>query len=369
MLMLYKKIIRPLLFTIDPERIHGIIAGGGEFVARIPLLGSLLKSYFRVSPERTRTEVFGTDFPHPLGLSAGFDKDARYVHFAEMIGFSFMEIGSVTGHAYEGNKKPRLRRLIKNQSLVVNYGLKSQGAKIVRQRLQGIHSAIPYGISIAKTNAPTCAGEAAVDDYAFVYKTFSDAGLYHVLNLSCPNTSDGILFSEPKALEKLLEKIIQLRMQLKIKKPLLIKIGPDVDGPQLDAVLGLIQKFKVDGIIIGNLLKDIIRARSYLPFPEEHDVTWKGGISGRAVQKASTELIKKVFKKTNGKLTIIGCGGIYTAQDAYDKIRAGSTLLQMITGFIYGGPTTIRKIAVGLDMLLKRDGFTSIKDARGVDAQ
>lgn len=367
--MIYEKVIRPLLFKIDPERIHGMVAGGGECVGRIPLVSGFLRSYFQIAPERTRTKAFGIDFTHPLGLSAGFDKDARYVHFAEMIGFSFMEIGSITGQPYGGNEKPRLRRLIKNQSLVVNYGLKSQGAKIVRERLRGIHSAMPYGISIAKTNIPSCVGDAAINDYAFVYQMFSDTGIYHVLNLSCPNTPDGIPFSDPKTLEKLLVKITQLRINLNVQKPLLLKIGPDVDGNHLDQILGLIQKFKIDGIIIGNLFKDITRARLYLPFPEEHDVSWKGGISGRAVQKASTELIKKAYKKTNGKLTIIGCGGIYTAQDAYDKIRAGSTLLQMITGFIYGGPTTIRNIVLGLDILLRRDKFASIEDARGVDAR
>lgn len=367
--MIYSKIIRPVLFSIDPERIHTIVAGCGELVARIPILSSLLMSYFRVSPENLRMRAFGVDLPHPIGLSAGFDKDAKYVHFSEMFGFAFEEIGSITGKAYKGNEKPRLRRLKKNQSLVVNYGLKGEGADAVYARMSRLKTKFPFGISMAKTNSPSCIGKAAVDDYAYVYKTFRNQGVYDTLNLSCPNTQDGTPFSNPESLEELLKTISKLRDELQVQKKLFIKIGPDVQGEQLDKILHLIDQYKVDGIVISNLFKDLARARTFLPFPEEHDMSWKGGISGRAVQQTSLKLIQEVYKKTNGKLFIVGCGGIYTAEDAYAKIRAGASVLEMITGFIYGGPSTIRTIVLGLSKLLERDGFSTLDEARGVDAK
>jgi len=365
--MIYSKIIRPLLFKIDPETIHTLVAGGGELVARVPILSKLLRSYFRVSPANLSVHAFGVDLPHPIGLSAGFDKDAKYVHFTEQFGFAFEEIGSITGKPYKGNEKPRLRRLLKNQSLVVNYGLKGEGADRVYKRMSGLRTQFPFGISMAKTNSPTCVGQTAIEDYAYVYKTFRNLGVYDTLNLSCPNTKDGTPFSDPQALEELLKKIVMLRKELNVQKKLFIKIGPDIRGEHLDTILRLIDLYKVDGIIISNLFKDLSRAHTFLPYPEEHSLSWKGGISGMAVQQASLQLIKEVYKKTNGKLFIIGCGGIYSAEDAYAKIRAGASLLQLITGFIYGGPSTIRTIVLGLSALLKRDGFATLDEVRGKD--
>jgi len=367
--MLYQRIIRPLLFTINPERIHTIVANGGEFVGRIPGLAKILRRHYRVTKPNIRVHAFGVDLPHPVGLSAGFDKDGRFLHFAEMLGFAFSEVGSITAKPYAGNKKPWLRRLKSNQSLVVNYGLKSKGADSVYAKIKNYRGSFPFGISVAKTNSPACVGNVAVEDYAYTYGLFHAVGLYNTLNLSCPNTADGTPFSEPKTLEGLLKRINEIREQQSIRKPLFIKIGPDVSEQQLDAILELIQRYHVDGMVISNLFKDPQRARAYLPHPEEYNPSWKGGLSGRAVQRRSTELIAQVYRKTQGKIFIIGCGGIYNAEDAYKKIRAGANVLEMITGFIYGGPATIRHIALGLSKLVERDGFSSIEEVRGINAR
>ncbi len=365
--MLYRHVIRPLLYLLPPDTIHPIVAGGGERVARTPILGQALRRSLRVDDPALRTTVDGVTYPNPVGLSAGFDKDAQYLHFEEMLGFGFAEIGSITGRPYAGNAKPWARRMVRNESLVVNYGLKSRGVERVAQRLERTHVAMPYGVSVAKSNHPACTGSAAIADYVQVYVRTKALGAYATINLSCPNTADGTPFSEPEALEPLLKALADARAEHSVRKPTYLKINPDMPREKLDVIVALVGRYELQGLVIGNLIKDKSRAHALLDFPEDHNLDWPGGISGKPVRSISTEAIRYVYGKTRGRMTIIGTGGISTGDHAYEKIRAGASLVQLITGFIFGGPATIRNINRRLAVLLKRDGFSSVREAVGAD--
>lgn len=365
--MLYRYFIRPILYRFQPDTIHPIVAHGSELAARTPVLGHALRRYFRVDHPALRTIVDGVTYPNPVGLSAGFDKDAQFLHFEETFGFGFAEIGSITGQPYRGNPKPWARRMVRNESLVVNYGLKSQGVEAVAQRLERTHGAMPYGVSVAKSNLPDCFGDAAIADYVKVYVRTKDLGQYATINLSCPNTADGTPFSNPETLEPLLQSLADARMQYSIRKPTYLKINPDMPREKLDRIIELVQQYKLQGLVIGNLIKDKQRAHALLEYPEDHNLDWPGGISGKPVRNLSTETIRYVYGKTNGEMTIIGTGGIFTGDHAYEKIRAGASLVQLITGFIFGGPATIRNINRRLVELLKRNGYASVHEAVGAD--
>lgn len=365
--MLYKLLIRPVLYRFSPDTIHPIVATGSELAARTPILGSALRKHFRVTHPTLHVQVDGVPYENPVGLSAGFDKDGQNLHFAETFGFGFEEVGSITGREYHGNPKPWARRMVRNESLVVNYGLKSQGVERVAQRLERTRVAMPYGISVAKSNQPDCVGEEAIADYVTVYTRTKNLGRYATINLSCPNTADGTPFSEPDALEPLLQALRTAREQQKISKPTYLKINPDIDREKLDRIIELVQQYGFHGFVIGNLIKDKQRAHALLDYPNDHNLNWPGGISGKPVRNLSTEVIRYVYAKTQGKLTIIGTGGIFTGDHAYEKIRAGASLVQLITGFIFGGPATIRKINQRLLALLQRDGFTKVQEAIGAE--
>ncbi len=365
--MLYQHLIRPILYTFSPDTIHPIVAGGSELLSRIPGIGHALRSYFRVDQPALRTTVNGVTYPNPVGLSAGFDKDGEFLHFEDTFGFGFAEIGSITGQAYSGNPKPWVRRLVRSKSLVVNYGLKSQGVERVAQRLERTRVSMPFGVSVAKSNLPECMGANAIADYVKVYVRTKNLGAYATINLSCPNTPDGTPFSDPAALEPLLISLAAARTKHTIGKPTYLKINPDIDRGKLDKILELVTKYALQGLVIGNLFKDRDRARAMLDHPTEHDPAWPGGISGKPVRNLSTDTIRYVYGKTHGAMTIIGTGGIFTGDHAYEKIRAGASLVQLITGFIFGGPTTIRTINKRLLELLQRDGFSNIHQAIGAE--
>ncbi len=364
---LYTKIIRPILYRFSPDTIHPIVATGSELAARTPVVGHTLRRVLRVQSPALRTTVDGVQYENPIGLSAGFDKDGKNLHFAYTFGFGFMEVGSVTKRPYRGNPKPWARRLVHNESLVVNYGLKSQGVHRVAQRLAQTHVPMPYGVSIAKSNQPDCIGQVAITDYVDTYIQLKEVGAYATINLSCPNTADGTPFSNPQALEPLLHALHAAREQHGITKPTYLKISPETSDAELERIIALTERYGMQGLVIGNLLKDKERARALLPRPQEYNPAWPGSLSGAPIRNLATDCIRRAYQRTQGKLTIIGTGGIFTGDHAYEKIRAGANLVQLITGFIFGGPTTIRNVNRQLLELLKRDGFSNVSQAVGAD--
>lgn len=357
--MLYKKIIRPVLFRIDPERVHRMAVFYGKQLGNFSFARKTIKSFFYYENEKLTQTIAGIKFVNPVGLAAGFDKEAELMNILPSVGFGFEEIGSITAKPCKGNQKPRLWRLPKYKSIVVNYGLKNQGCEAIAEKLTGKKFAFPLGINIAKTNCPeTVDLEKGIQDYVEGFTVMEPYADYLTINISCPNAYGGQPFSNPKYLERLLTETDKI----KTKKPLFIKISPELTIKQLDELLSVCAKHNLQGFIISNLVKD----RSKLAIPaEDFAKVGMGSLSGKIVYDRSNELISYIYQKTKRKYIIIGCGGIFTAEDAYEKIKRGASLVQLITGMIYEGPMAIKKINVGLVELLEKDGFNHITEAVG----
>ncbi len=302
-------------------------------------------------------------FPNPVGLAAGFDKNIELAPTMKAIGFGFMTGGSVTFYPCEGNPRPWFHRLPKQKSLVVHVGLANEGTEQIRSRLRAYTPAIftqfPLVMSVAKTNNPeTCNDTQAIADYIGSLQLLRDEPRVSVLeiNISCPNAYGGEPFTEPKRLEQLLKAVDNL----KIQKPVWVKMPINHPWPEFDALLKVIVKHNIQGVTIGNLNKD----RGKIP-SEELASQVKGNLSGLPTQALSDELIGRTFKSYGDKLSIIGVGGIFTAEDAYRKIRNGASLVGLITGMIFEGPQLIGQINQDLTRLLEKDGFTNIGEAVG----
>lgn len=355
----YKGILKPIFFRFDPERVHDFMVGRGVKLGSSGVTQSLVRSLFNYEHPMLEQTVCGIQFKNPMGLSAGFDKDARLTQILPEVGFGFEEVGSITAYPCDGNPKPRLQRLPKSQSLVVYYGLKNEGADRIHRRLSKLKFKFPVGISIARTNIKDTADPLlAIEDYILSYRRFRDIGDYYTINISCPNTYGGQPFTDPALLERLLKRIAEEPRT----KPVFLKISPDVSVKQLDDIISLAQEYKLCGFVCTNLTKNHHNAAI------KDEVRIPGGMSGKVVAELSVNFIRHIYRKTEGKMTIIGSGGIFNARDAYDRIKAGASLLQLITGMIYEGPQVIGEINRGLVNLLKQDNFGSINEAVGVEA-
>ncbi len=351
---MYKKFIRPILFRGNAESVHNSLILLGRVLA-FSRMSRILRKNFVFKNKKLKNKVMGIEFDNPIGLAAGFDKNAYLVDFMPDIGFGFLEIGSVTAEACAGNPKPRLHRLVKDRGIIVNYGLANQGAIKVCERLKNKKFRVPVGISIAKTNDPSIKGEESINDYLRSFKIMREIGNYTTINISCPNAGDGRSFEDSVLLESLLKKINKIRNQKKI----LLKVSPDINIKNLDKILNLSEKYKINGFVVSNLSKN----REGLS--NDSNLKYPGGISGQHTREKSNNLIKYIFRKTKGKFVIVGCGGVFNGADAYEKIKYGASLIQMITGMIFEGPGVIKKINKELVELIKKDGYKNIREAIG----
>lgn len=358
---LYRHAAKPLFFRRDPEEVHDAMTRVGEFLGSHDATRLMTYMAFAFADDRLRQRIEGIEFPNPIGLAAGFDKDARLVDIMPSVGFGFMEIGSVTGEPCAGNAKPRLWRLPESRSLVVHFGLKNDGCEAIAARLSDRRFAVPLGTSIAKTNCPqTVDPENGIADYEKAYRALAAVGDYTTVNISCPNAFGGQPFTDPGLLDRLLARLAAIPS----RKPVFLKMSPDLDEAQADAVVDVAMRRGVRGFICANLTKDRLSAA----ISDADVVPPVGGMSGRVVSALADAQLSRVYSRTRGKAVIIGCGGVFTAEDAYRKIRLGASLVQMITGMIYEGPQVVGMINRGLVRLLERDGFASIAEARGADA-
>ena len=356
---LYTSALKPLLFKCDPENVHNHTMKMGVFCGKHWLTRQWIKLCYAYKHPMLEITVSGIHFPNPVGLAAGFDKNAKLTDILPSVGFGFAELGSVTGKPCVGNPKPRLWRLPKDKGIAVWYGLCNEGAKNVAKRLRKKKFDIPMGMSVAKTNDASIKGKDSIQDYCKAYQAVKSVGSYITINISCPNTGDGRSFQDPKLLEQLLKKIG------KLKKPVFVKIGPDLKKAQVDKLIALVKKYNLAGFVVANLT----HSRLGLKTAKEQVRKTKGGISGLHTQKKSNELLRYIYKKTKGSLILIGVGGIFTAEDAYEKIKDGASLVQLITGMIYKGPGVIKEINKGLVRLLEADGYNSIADAIGANVR
>ncbi|MEI6511026.1 MAG: quinone-dependent dihydroorotate dehydrogenase [Candidatus Uhrbacteria bacterium] len=356
---LYRRIAKPVFFSRDPEEVHDAMTALGAALGSSRGIRSILRSLLSYASPSLRQTILGIEFPNPVGLSAGFDKDALLVDVLPSVGFGFEEVGSVTGERCAGNPKPRLWRLPKSKGLVVWYGLKNDGSETVSARLRGRTFEIPIGTSVARTNdATTVETEAGIRDYEKAFRAFADIGDYATVNVSCPNTCGGEPFATPERLDALLSRLDAIAT----RKPTFLKLPADISTDALDALVAVCDRHRVHGLILSNLTKK--RDRATID-PTEIAVTDKGGVSGKPVFDPSNELISHLWKTTGRRYVIVGTGGIFSAEDAYEKIVRGASLVQLITGMIFEGPQLIGEINRGIARLLARDGFATVAEAVG----
>ena len=357
----YKIILKQLFFRIDPENMHDSMVSFGVLLGKYWLTRKIVGAFFSYSNKTLEQKILGIKFKNPIGLGAGFDKDAVLVDILPYVGFGFVEVGSITGEPCSGNPRPRLWRLKKSKGLVVNYGLKNEGCEKIAKRLLGKKFQVPVGISIAKTNSPkTVSDDAGINDYVKAFGKFVTIGDYFTINISCPNAFGGQPFTDAKRLDKLIGKIDKIST----KKPIFLKISPDLTHRQVDRIIEVSKRHKVDGFVCTNLTSQ----RNNKRIVDRH-VSKEGGISGKVVEEKANDLISYIYKKTKGRYVIIGLGGVFSAEDAYKKIKLGASLVQLITGMIFEGPQVISEINQGVVKLLKTDGLENVSQAIGVDRQ
>jgi len=357
----YKNFLKPIFFLFDPEFMHDRMIALGEMLGRFSLGRAAVRAFCDFHDPALETEVLGIRFKNPVGLAAGFDKDVRLTHIIPSVGFGFMEVGSITRYASPGNPGKHLVRLPKDNSLIVYYGLKNIGADAVLKKIKGKQWMIPTGLNIAKTNRADIKGEKSIEDYVYTYRHLAPYFSYTTINVSCPNTQDGHAFQEPTMLDALLRALAREPKTV----PVFLKLSNHLTLPEVDDILAVVVQYGfVDGFIVSNLSKKRDALGLVSP-PELLAQLPYGGISGTPLKEKTNKLISYLYKKTNGKYALIGLGGIFSAEDAYEKIKAGASLVQLITGMIYEGPTLIKRINRGLVALLARDGYRTIADAVG----
>ncbi len=360
----YQNIAKPIFFLIDPEKVHDNMTRLGGSLGGSKMMVSLLARAFNFENQILEQKIWNINFKNPVGLAAGLDKNARLTQILPSLGFGFEEIGSITLEESEGNPRPRLSRLPQSQGLVVNYGLANMGAEKILKHLSAKNHSFPIGISIAKTNSPRTADkQSGIDDYVKCFQKVvqSNLGNYITINISCPNAYGGEPFTKPQDLDDLLDVLYKISN----KKPIAIKMPADVSTEEFHALLLVCKKYKVNGIILSNLTKQ--RESPCISQKEIKNAIPKGGISGKPCWNKSNQLIQYAYKNFKDDFTIIGCGGIFSAEDAYIKIRLGASLVQLITGLIFKGPQLVCQINQGLASLLRKDGFNNIKEAIGAD--
>lgn len=362
--MLYRNLGKPIFFKLDPEAAHHLVIGGLHKTAKIPGMIPVVRGMYGV-PEvpELAMDLFGVHFPSPVGLAAGLDKNAEAVEGFSSIGFGFMEVGTVTPKGQPGNEQPRLFRLPPDEALINRMGFNNRGAEDIAERLAALKSRrIPVAVNIGKNKLTS--NEEANADYERCISILYPYADFFVVNISSPNTPNLRSLQHGSELASLLKAVTdEMASQAKhhgVHKSVLVKIAPDVSDEELEYMIDTIQKSGVSGLIATNTTI----SRDGLAHGNAKET---GGLSGKPLRARSTEVVSRAYRQTGGKLPIIGSGGIFTAADAYEKIRAGASLVEIYTALIYEGPEINRKLHRGLRELLRRDGFSHISEAVGAD--
>ncbi len=352
------KLLRPILFRVQPETMHNTMASVGKVLSPLAWVLSLPFTFEDPSLE---IEVFGTKFKNPVGLAPGYDKSGKFSRFMAALGFGFIEVGSITPVPQPGNPKPRLFRLDADEAIVNRMGFNSVGMKIVAENLRRLQNRdFVVGVNLGKNK--TTPNEEALRDYQAGFSGLSEFADYIVINVSSPNTPGLRQLQDKEPLTKILKEIQILNFGLPKSKAVLLKIAPDLTDGQLDDIAAIARETKIDGIIAANttVSRDGLKTSK-----EQIEKIGEGGVSGRPVRDRVTKIIAYLYKKLEGQVPIIGAGGIFSAEDAYEKIRAGASLVEIYTGMVYEGPMLIKNIKKGLVRLLKNDGFGSVREAVG----
>ncbi|MDB6018200.1 MAG: dihydroorotate dehydrogenase [Pedosphaera sp.] len=369
----YRNLLRPLLFRWDSEAIHDRTLQRLAWTSRHPSVCGMLASFFR--PDPLPVELFGLKFPNPVGLAAGMDKQAAAVPVWDALGFGFSELGGVTWHAQPGNPAPRMFRAVPQEALINRMGFNNPGAEALARRLREWQTAgrwpkHPVGINLGKSKITPLA--AAAKDYSDSLRALWPYADFFVVNVSSPNTPNLRQLQDKAALDEILAALQEVNLSLskaavppRPPKPILVKVAPDLSFPALDEILELAAPRQLAGIVATN---------TTITRPQTDQVALQriyaetGGLSGRPLATRSTEVIRHLYRQTHGTLPIIGVGGIFNAADAWEKIAAGASLIQLYTGLVYEGPGIVRKIVSGLRSRLQADGLDTLAQAVGCES-
>ena len=336
-------ILRNILFCFDPEKIHYFSMNILRVFCRFSLIKWIFKNYFSVGNNLSK-EVFGITFPNPVGLAAGFDKNAKYLNELEVLGFGFVEIGTVTPLPQPGNPKPRLFRLPKDNALINRMGFNNEGATAAAERIRlfrnkNQNSTLIIGGNIGKNKITP--NEDAWKDYEICFNELHDVVDYFVVNVSSPNTPGLRDLQQKDSLKKILTNLQQVNQTKNSQKPLLLKISPDLDQHDLDDIIDLAIEIKLDGLVAANTT---ISRKNLITHQKEIDKTGAGGLSGKPLREDANRITNYIHQKTKGTIPLISSGGIFSSKDAKEKFNAGADLVQVWTGFIYEGPAIVKKI-------------------------
>lgn len=336
---MYKAIIRPILFLFDPEKVHYFTFSLIRTLSKIPGVPAIFRGMYQVNDKKLERNLFGLTFKNPVGLAAGFDKNAVLYNELANFGFGFIEIGTVTPKGQEGNPKKRLFRLKDDQGIINRMGFNNEGLQAAIQKLKGNEGKLIIGGNIGK-NTQTLP-ENYTADYIECFNGLHPHVDYFVLNVSCPNVGSHAKLNDKDYLIELITACQKLNNTKEVQKPILLKIAPDLNDIQLDEIIDLVAETKIDGVIASNTST----TRANLKASEERlKEIGNGGVSGQPIKNQSTKVIRYLAENSNKSFPIIGVGGIHSAEDALEKIEAGADLVQIYTGFIYEGPSLIKKI-------------------------
>ncbi len=361
---MYRYLARPIIFQFDSEKTHEVLLNMGESMGKVAWLARSMQALCFSTEPVLVTTVANITFSNPIGLAAGFDYQAQLPSMLPGLGFGFGTVGTLTNLPYAGNLRPRLGRLVRSRSLMVNKGFKNAGIEKTLEKWQGKTFPVPVGVSIGRTNTALHTSQReAIDDILSAFQKAEASGVsfsYYELNISCPNLLSNIEFYSREHLNDLLTAV----QALNLVRPIFIKMPISLSNNDTLILLEVIMSQRIAGVIFGNLQKD--RAHPAL-LPEEVSSYPNGNFSGMACQDRSDELIALAYAKTKGKLPIIGCGGVFTALDAYRKIRLGASLIQLASALVFEGPSVPARISIDLAKLLKRDGWNSVRQAVGTE--
>jgi dihydroorotate dehydrogenase len=340
---MYKLLIKPLFFLFEPEKIHHLVFKTIKLICKIPGIPALIKSFYVVSDKRLERTLFGITFPNPVGLAAGFDKDAKLFDELGYYGFGFIEIGTLTPVPQPGNEQPRMFRLPEDEGLINRMGFNNGGVVAAAERLKKRKTTIIIGGNIGKNKVTP--NEEAIADYEKCFEALFNHVDYFVVNVSSPNTPNLRALQDKEPLTKLLQRMKELNSLKKSPKPILLKIAPDLSNEQLDDIINIVSVTGIDGVVATNTTI----SREHLHTSSEKLALFgAGGLSGKPLRQRSTEVVKYLSEKSAGTFPVIAVGGIHTAADAIEKLNAGASLVQIYTGFIYEGPGIVKRINKGI---------------------
>lgn len=345
---MYKHILKPILFSFNPETAHNMTFAGLKFLRYVPFAGSILRGLYKKDTPSLEKEVFGIHFPNPVGLAGGLDKNGEFYNDMANFGFGFVEIGSLTPQPQDGNPKPRCFRVPGDKALINRFGINNKGVKNAVEHLKKVRPEVIVAANISKNS--TSVNEDAAKDYESAFALLYDFVDMFVVNISCPNVVGLTALQDMNFLSDIIDRLLSLRMYYDEYRPILLKVSPDLSHEQLDEIIDYSLRSGIDGIVAGNTTRsrDGITSIS----KEKIEAIGNGGMSGAPLYSKNLELVKYVHAKSEGKLPIIGVGGIMSPEQAKEMMDAGASLVEIYSGFIYEGPALIKNINKHLENTL-----------------